>query len=161
MAFVIYFSRCMWKILVFLGIHIHDACFAAPQHCHRADKQKDAPGNMRRVDRSRHTCRRRSHSPATCHGRRLQRHMVRYAVFYCRFHKKIRRDRSEKMDFHPDSCLYRNACGRIFLQHRAMFYRAFDSRNNTPYSTQRRKNELRTFFRNSSRDCPRLCSAFI
>lgn len=52
----------------FLGIHIHDACFAAPQHCHRADKQKDAPGNMRRVDRSRYTCRRRSHSPATCHG---------------------------------------------------------------------------------------------
>lgn len=145
MAFVVYFSRCMRQILVFLGIHIHDACFAAPQHCHRADKQKDAPGNMRRVDRSRYTCRRRSHSPATCHGRRLQRHMVRYAVFYCRFHKKIRRDRSEKMDFHPDSCLYRNACSRIFLQHRAMFYRAFDSRNNTPYSTQRRKNELRTF----------------
>ena len=71
------------------------------------------------------------HIVPPCHGRRLQRHMVRYAVFYCRFHKKIRRDRSEKMDFHPDSCLYRNACSRIFLQHRAMFYRAFDSRNNT------------------------------
>lgn len=65
--------------------------------------------------------------------------------FIAAFIRKIRRDRSEKMDFHPDSCLYRNACGRIFLQHRAMFYRAFDSRNNTPYSTQRRKNELRTF----------------
>lgn len=64
-------------------------------------KKKDAPGNMRRVDRSRYTCRRRSHSPATCHGRRLQRHMVRYAVFYCRFHKKIRRDRSKKWIFIP------------------------------------------------------------